>query len=153
MLRIQIDTEIARSAEDVFAFIANPENNPRWQRGMQSCVVTSEGAIGKGTTYAQVASFLGRRIESEFEVVDHRPGHSITGTSVAGSFPITFTRSVEPVGPDRTHVTAIVEGDASGFFRLAAPLLRVLVRTSVAGDYRRLKRLLEQKTLSSSNDI
>lgn len=55
---------------------------------------------------------------------------------------------MEPLGPARCRVSAVVEGDASGFFRLAAPLLRPLVARSVRGDYARLRRRLERGELA-----
>ena len=64
-------------------------------------------------------------------------------SSTSGSFPITFTRMVEPIDGG-TRVTAIVEGDARGFFKLAEPLLARMVRRSVDSDYRNLKRILEK---------
>ncbi len=109
---------------------------------MRECRITSPGPIGRGATYEQVASFLGKRIESQFVIVEFEPGHRIKGTTTAGAFPITFTRTVEAEG-DGARVTAVVEGDASGFFRIAAWALRRMVRRSVAADYQRLRRLLE----------
>ena len=41
------------------------------------------------------------------------------------------------------EVTAVVEGDGSGFFKLAEPLLARMVQRSVVMDYRNLKRVME----------
>ena len=41
------------------------------------------------------------------------------------------------------EVQASIRGDSSGLFRLATPLMKLLVGSSVRGDYRRLKELLE----------
>ncbi len=43
----------------------------------------------------------------------------------------------------RCRVTADVEGDPTGFYRIAAPLMEVLVRRSVHRDCERLKDILE----------
>jgi len=51
-------------------------------------------------------------------------------------------RSVAP-GGDGCLISANGRGDAGGLFRLMTPLVRALVKRSVAGDYKRLKRLLE----------
>lgn len=58
--------EIERPAAEAFEFIADFENNPRWQGGMRSCRWTSEGPLRVGSTYVQEASFLGRRIDTHF---------------------------------------------------------------------------------------
>ncbi len=133
---------ISRPPEEVFAYISNFENNPRWQGGMKEARFTSHGPLGVGSTYAQVATFLGRRVESTFEVIDYQPNRSVKATSTSGSFPITFTRIVEPVD-NGAKVSAIVEGDATGFFKLAQPLLARMVRRSVDADYANLKEILE----------
>ena len=142
MLRIQSTVFIKCSPEEVFTYIANPENNPDWQGGMRSCVITSEGPLDVGTTYQQVAAFLGRRIESNFEIVEYEAPRLIKGTTVESSFPITFTRTVE-AREGGTQVKTIVEGDASGFFKIATPLMRIMVKRSVDQDYARLKARLE----------
>ena len=85
---------------------------------------------------------MGRRVLSSFEVIALEPDHLIKITSTSGSFSITVTRSAEPLNGG-TNVTAIVQGNASGFFKLAEPLLARLVQRSVSKDYVNLKLLLE----------
>lgn len=144
MIEVTSELPVDRPTGEVFDFIADAENNPTWQDGMKSCRWTSDGPIGVGSTYEQHAAFLGKSIDSTFEVVAFEPGRSITITTLASTFPITVTRSVEPRGEDRCIVRARVQGDPSGVFRLAAPLMKRMVQRSVRGDYRRLKELLEQ---------
>ena len=147
MIQVTVNIQIDRPPAEVFAYIANFENNPKWQSGMVSARFTSTGPLSSGSTYEQEARFLGRPVFSSFEVIAYEPGQCIKITTVSGSFPITVTRSVQPNGSG-SDVTAVIEGDASGFFRLAEPLLEAFVRRSVEGDYRRLKTLLEAQGLS-----
>lgn len=142
-MKLHASREIARPASEVFDFVADSSNNPRWQQGQRSCVWTSAPPIRVGSTYEQEARFLGRNVLTSFEVLELDPGRSITISSTAGSFPIRVRRSVEPLGPDRARVTAEITGDPGGFFRLAAPLVRRMAQRSVDGDYDRLKALLE----------
>jgi len=142
MIRVESSIRIERAADDVFAYIANFDNNPDWQSGMVSARYTSEPPLGVGSTYAQVAKFLGRRVESNFAVVAYEPGRLVKITSTSGSFPITVTRSVEPA-ENGSLVHALVEGDASGFYKVAGPLMRRMVQRSVDSDYASLKELLE----------
>ena len=101
----------------------------------RSCRWTSPPPHGKGSTYDQVAGFLGRENVSSFRVLDHEPERRVRITTTRSPFPITETRIVEPLGADRSRVIAVVEGDAGGSFRIAGPLLRPLVARSVRGDY------------------
>jgi uncharacterized membrane protein len=143
MIKITTSTIINRPHQDIFAYITNFENNPKWQGGMVEAKFTSEGPLQKGSTYDQVAKFLGKQIISSFEVVEYKENETITIKSTASSFPIVVTRSVTPT-PKGTKVTAVVEGDAGGFFKIAQPLMKLMVKKSVKSDYKKLKKLLEQ---------
>ena len=112
-----------------------------WDAGSE---VYFRGAAGRGLDVRASGKVSGRRIESTFEVIDYEPDRMIKATSTSGSFPITFTRMVESTD-GVTKVTAIIEGDASGFFKLAQPLLARMVQRSVDGDYVNLKRVLEAR--------
>jgi hypothetical protein len=142
MRPVPVQVEIARSAGDVFAYLSDFENNPRWQRGMVSCRWTSPQPHGVGATYDQVAHFLGRDVVSSFVVLEQDDGHRVKISSTSGPFPITETRTVTPDGDGRCVVDALVEGDAGGFFRIAGPLVRLMVARSVRADYRRLREHL-----------
>jgi uncharacterized membrane protein len=143
MIDVRTSIEIDRPADDVFAFVAEFPNNPRWQRGQQSCRWTSPPPLRVGSTYDQHARFLGKDMVNSFEVVEHEPGRRVKFTSTAGTFPLTITRSVDPLGDSRSRFTEAVEGDPKGVFHLAEPLLRRLVRRSIRRDFPRLKALLE----------
>ena len=143
MLKVEVDIYVERSPEEVFEFISNFENNPIWQNGMQECTFTSEPPLGVGSTYQQVAQFLGRRIESDFEVIEYEAGKMVKAATVESSFPITFQRWVEPQDGG-TRVQAIITGDSSGFFRIAEPLMAWMTRRSINADYARLKEVLEE---------
>lgn len=135
--------EIDRPSDEVFAVIADFSRNPEWQRGMKSAVWTSDPPIRIGSTYDQVARFLGRDVTTSFEVVEYDPGRSITIESQASSFPIRVTRSVEPLADSRCRVIADVSGEPGRFFRLFGPVLAWMAERSVRGDYQRLKEVLE----------
>jgi hypothetical protein len=142
-MRMRSSVEIARPAAEVFAYISNFELNPTWQGGMRECRFTSEPPLRIGSTYDQVASFLGRRVESSFVVTALDPGASISIETTESTFPIRVTRSVEALGPGRSRATAVIEGGPGGVLRIFSPIMRVLAGRSVRGDYRRLRALLE----------
>lgn len=137
--------EIARPAAAVFDYIANMELNTTWQAGMRKCRVTSAPPLAVGSTYEQVASFMGREVKSSFVVTALDPGRSITIETVESTFPIKVTRTVEPLGEDRARVSASIVGGPGGFMGLLAPLMKRMAQRTVRGDYRRLKSLLERQ--------
>lgn len=143
MIQVEVRVEIERPAAEIFAYISNFENNPQWQNGMIDCRFTSEGPLRLGSTYVQQARFMGRTIESTFEVLAYQPGRMVKAGTTGGSFPITFQRMVDPQANGSSRVSAIITGDASGFFKLAEALMKPMVQRQIEGDYARLKRILE----------
>ncbi|MCA0986764.1 SRPBCC family protein [Guptibacillus algicola] len=128
----------------VFEYISNFENNPIWQGGMIEATFTSTGPLGEGSTYDQVATFLGRKIITSFVVTRFERNRCIQIQSVTSTFPIKVTRSVK-LADEGTLVSAVVEGDPGGLFKLAKPLLKRMVYRSVTNDYANLKTILENR--------
>lgn len=143
MIKVQVKVPIKLPKQEVFDFIANPENNPKWQGGMKKCVVTSPGPLGLGSEYQQEASFMGKPILTTFKITEFAPGHLIKGESIKSTFPITFKRIVE--GDDHEcEATAIVTGNPKGLMGWFPFLTRWMIRRSIKTDYQNLKKLLEQ---------
>lgn len=135
---VEHQVTIARPAAAVFGFVADFENNPRWQKGMVACRWTSEARMVPGATYVQEARFFGRRIDTHFQVTAVEPGRSISIASTVSTFPIQVTRRVEAV-EGGCRVIAHVRGQPTGLLKLFSGM----VARSVAKDYAQLKRLLE----------
>ena len=89
-----------------------------------------------------MATFLGRRIEYVNEITELTDDH-LTMRSVHSPFTMRVTYGFVPADHEHTQVSVRVEGDASGLYNLASPLLNAAVHRSIAGVLRRLKRLLE----------
>ncbi|TNE85999.1 MAG: hypothetical protein EP330_23985 [Deltaproteobacteria bacterium] len=134
--------DIAAPPQVVFDYVADFENNPHWQGGMESCRWTSPPPLAVGSTYEQRASFLGRTILTTFEVTAYEPGHSIRIESVVSTFPIQVTRTVEPLDGGGARVTAQVSGQPPWYLRL--PGMATLMRRAIAADYTRLRQVLER---------
>jgi uncharacterized membrane protein len=144
---VVVELEINRPLAVVWEYMENAEHNPEWLQNMQSARWKTDPPIRVGSCYDQVASFLGKEVRTSFEVTTLDPGRRITISSLPGSsFPVRITREVEPLGDDACRVAETTEGDASGFYRLAEPLMRPLVRRNIKRAYKQLKQLLETRT-------
>lgn len=142
MIEITATAEAPRPADELFAYVSDMSNNPRWQKGQVRCEWSTPPPIGVGSRYEQHARFLGRDIVSTFEVVEFAQGRRIRIRTVASPMPMDITREVEPMGDDRSRVTATIRGGPTGLLRLLDPLTERMVRRSVRGDYERLADLL-----------
>ena len=134
--------EIARPAGDVARYMFDWQNDPAWIGGISEARLLSDGDFGLGSQVERVASFMGKRIEYVLEVEDYQPGALLAMRSVRGPFPMTVTYEVTD-SRDGGRARVQVEGDASGFYKLAGPLLNLQAKRSIAADLRRLKALLE----------
>jgi hypothetical protein len=133
---------IGRPAAEVFTFLADAANNPRWQKGMKRCEWVTPGPIAVGSQYRQEASFLGRPVVSVFGVVEFAPGSRIVIETIESTFPIRVERSVAAVGPDSCRVSAEITGGPK-VPRFAQGMVAWPAQRSVKADYDRLVGLLE----------
>jgi uncharacterized membrane protein len=143
MITTRIDISIACPAAQVVARLSDFEKNPTWQNGMKSCTWITDPPLRIGSRYDQKAQFAGCDINSVFEVIEYEPGRRVRATTVRGTFPIAFTRWVEPIDDSTTRVQVIIEGDSTGLFRSLEPVMAPMVRRSIRKDYERLKVLRE----------
>ena len=73
MISFDLNTNIYRPLNQVFCFVATPENDFQWQYGTLTSTQISEGEIGIGTVFRSVGHFMGHRIESIYEVTEFEP--------------------------------------------------------------------------------
>jgi uncharacterized membrane protein len=142
MAKLEISSVINRPVEEVFAFVSNYENLPKWNSLSSEVKKTSEGPIGVGTTYRTVVKFLGQRIEGETEVTEYEPNRSIAHKAKSGPFPVENRTTFERV-EGGTQVSFITEAEPGGFFKLAEPLLVSMLKRQFEGDFANLKDLME----------
>lgn len=132
---------IRRPRADVAAFMFDPHNDLAWTGGIVESLPLSDGPLQPGSRVERVARFLGRTFAYEYEVLAVEPDCSVE-MSVARPFPMRIRYELEDAD-DGTLVRIRARGDPGRFFGLASPLLRRLVRRSIAKDLRRLRVLLE----------
>jgi Polyketide cyclase / dehydrase and lipid transport len=113
-----------------------------WIGAVTEARLVTEPPFGVSSQVARVATFLGKRIEYVNEVVEYLPGKRLATRSVRAPFPMTVTYEFEDASPG-TLVRIHAEGDPSGFYRVAGPLLSRAVRRGIEGDLGRLKATLE----------
>jgi uncharacterized protein YndB with AHSA1/START domain len=134
---------IERPIEEVFAFVTDPNNDPLWQSTSLETEQTSEGPVDAGTTFRNTSKFLGRRIDSTYEVTENDPPHKQCVRITSGPIPGSGCYLFEPANGGSTRFTQIFEAEAGGFFRLAEPLVARAIRRQMEADMETLKDLLE----------
>ena len=133
---------IRRPIEEVFGFLADFENIPRWNYATVETHKVSQGPIGVGTIYQQVRS-VPSRSEEHFEITAYDPPRRLAIRGQLGPFPSRLSYALDAI-PDGTRVTNAVQLELPGPGRLLGAVAVPRVRDAVAANLRKLKELLEQ---------
>jgi uncharacterized protein YndB with AHSA1/START domain len=133
---------IQRPAEEVFAFLADFENIPRWNYAIEETKKASAGPVGLGTRYRQTRSVPGQSVEG-FEVTVFEPARRLVIDGQIGPFQATISYELEAVA-GATRLVNTVELDPSHTtLRLAAPLATSRIKAAVAQNLSKLRLILE----------
>jgi uncharacterized protein YndB with AHSA1/START domain len=149
MIRAALSAVIDRPIQDVFAYVGDQTNTPRWQAGLVEVRRTSLGPIGVGTTHTLVRSFMGRRMEADNEYVAYEPNKRIAFRTTSGPVRLEASYLFEQT-PEGTRLTSAIEMDASGLMGLAEPLIAVGLRREMKAAFRVLKDVLETPKLATA---
>jgi carbon monoxide dehydrogenase subunit G len=131
-VRAELTIEIARTPEDVFAYLTDVSNLPAWQAGVKSATL-HDGRIKESR------SLRGRERHTTLEVVEQDEPRVFTLRALDSPVPFTVRHELEPADGG-TRLTVIAEGDVPGF---AAKLLARRAEGQFRKDFARLKKNLE----------
>jgi uncharacterized protein YndB with AHSA1/START domain len=140
--KIQHSVTINQPVEQVFAFITDTRNTTRWQPLISEARATLEGPAQIGTQVTEVRTFIGRKMEATYEIVELEPNKRIVLKSVGGPFPYKGTITFESLG-NATKVTFDAETEVRGFFKLADGVIAGSMRKSLETNLSTAKQVVE----------
>jgi uncharacterized protein YndB with AHSA1/START domain len=116
-------TVIDRPIEEVFAFLANGENDPTFSPRVLEIAKTTEGPPGVGTSYASTVKDAGVKTKREFKITEFDPPNRIRWTEVSKNL-ITVPEGGYELAPEGsgTRVTLHNTFVGHGPGKLIAPL-------------------------------
>jgi uncharacterized protein YndB with AHSA1/START domain len=130
MITVEKAIVIDRRAQDVFSYICDQTNAPRWQRGLVEVRRTTADPIGIGTKHTIVRTLMGRRVELTNEYTRYEPNRLVE-FRFWGSMPGQASYTVDSTGTVGARLTSRIEAQASGLLRLAEPLMAATLRRDV----------------------
>jgi uncharacterized protein YndB with AHSA1/START domain len=139
-MRIEFDLHLEAPREAVFAFLADPRNRPRWQSSLVAFEPVDDGPPRAGMRWRETARGAGRfeMAISAYEPPD-RWAERLASPRAEGEVDVRFA---EEDGGTRLAVTVDVR--IRGVARLAAPLVRLLLRREMRRDLARIPALLSE---------
>lgn len=143
MITYSKSIEIKAPVSEVFAFVSNPENIPKWQSEVANSKIISSGPIQEGTRFEETVKVIGKKMPTVCEVTDYQPtkrfgfrSDSSRMISYSGNF------HFEPIGRD-TKLTISAVFELKGFWRIIEPIFAFEVRKGIDHELKILKSILE----------
>jgi uncharacterized protein YndB with AHSA1/START domain len=132
---------VERPPEEVFAFLANAENDPQWRPAVLD--IKRVSGDGAGAVYEQgVKGPGGRRVAADVETTDYRPNELIAFRAIKGPVRPSGRYELSPEGTG-TRVRFSLEAELSGPKKwLLGGMVQKSMNNEVA-NLDNLKRVLE----------
>jgi hypothetical protein len=128
---------------DLFLFVANFENEPRWNPLVAGVAKVSEGQIRTGTLWREQLSIPLVRLTQLRRVIAYMPGTALAFENASG-FPVQVAYRFVPKGKgNSTLLIASSSIRLPGSYTVFGPLIRLVVRLVTKLLLRRLKKLVE----------
>jgi uncharacterized membrane protein len=133
---------INQTTPNIFAYISDFRNDPKWQEGIVEARANPDGPATVGTQVRTVRRFMGQRMDSTAQVTELEPNKRMALKSVSGPFPFSAQITLEPVDTT-TKVTFHVEIEPKGFFRLAEGMIAGNMKRDLEMSLANLKKQME----------
>jgi uncharacterized protein YndB with AHSA1/START domain len=133
---------IQRPTKEVFAFLADFENIPKWNYAIEETHKVSAGPVAVGTRYRQTRSVPSRNVEG-FEVTVFEPARRLAMHGQIGPFQATISYELEARAGATRLVNKVELDPSQAMLRLAAPLATPRIKAAVAQNLGELRLVLE----------
>ena len=137
---------INRSVEQVFDFVADERNEPRFNPKMLTVEKVTSGPVGEGTRFrTQIKAARQRNAEMSVELTAYERPRRLTSVSKLSNMEIEGTLTFDPV-PEGTRMRWSWDLVPRGILRLATPVIGLIGRREERTIWTSLKHLLERDT-------
>ena len=149
MSHVRGEITIKRAVEEVFDFVADQRNEPRYNDAMLESEKLTEGPVGAGTSFRAIVGNSGRPVEMLIEFVEFDRPRFIRETTHMAAMDIRGTLTFQPA-LEGTRMRWSWELVPHGVYRLMGPVLAQLGSRQEARIWASLKDYLEQPGLTTA---
>jgi hypothetical protein len=144
MINFSLSTQIYRSLKQVFSFVTTPENDFQWQYGTLASTQLSKGEMGIGTLFRSMGHFMGRRVESTYEVTEFEPNKKFGFKSLSGPMHSHTLYTFEVIeGSTRINISS--QASPRDLFKTADIIVEKKVKKQYKENLAMLKGVLEAR--------
>src|SRR5215208_5395932 len=145
-LDVSASVRIDATPADVAAVQFDPSRDPEWIGGVDRVESLTPPPLGLQSQVRRIGGFLGRPIEWIMRIDALEPDRHVGMHALRSPFPMDVDYFLQAIDGGRaTQASIRIRGEAKGMYGLPGPLLGPMVRRSVTGDLRRLKKIVEAK--------
>jgi len=141
-VRAEVTIEVARTPDDVFAYLTNVSNLPSWQSGVHSAQIEDGGLPRAGARIRESRHMLGRELNTMLEITDYDPPRLFVLKALNSPVPFTVRHELE-ASEAGTTMTVTGEGDAALVPGFASGIMARRAEKQFRKDFERLKKRLE----------
>jgi carbon monoxide dehydrogenase subunit G len=141
-VRAELSIEIARTPDEVFAFLTDVSNLTDWQSGVHSALIAGGGEPRAGARIVESRHLLGRELETTLDIAEYEPPRLFVLRALDSPVPFTVRHELAPAASG-TLLAVVGEGDAGLLPGFAAGIMARRAEKQFRKDFERLKRILE----------
>jgi hypothetical protein len=154
MPRFQREIMINRPIEEVFDFVTDARNEPRYNPRIVRVEKTTTGPIGRGTCFALVGKAMGRPTAVEYEITAYERPQRMTSRTIRGLplMDVESAETFEPVGGG-TRMRWVWEVKPRGVLgRLMTAVFARMPGRRLDTAFASIKRVLEREAFAARMD-
>ena len=141
-VRVERSVSIARPPAEVFAFVSDIRNDPKWHTDVREAKASTE-QVGVGTVFDVTLTKASMGVSGgTMTVEEYAPSSRVVFQGKMGKMEPRVSNRVEPDGTGARY-TRLVEIPARGTMSLMAPMMKRMIGKSNDGFLANLKRVLE----------
>lgn len=146
-IRIELAIEIPESRDEVFAYLSNLENNPRWNWAVVA-TTPLDGPLRRGTRYLQHRAWP-RPGSEVLEVTTYDPPHLLAVRGELDEGKVCYRYELTDIAPSRTrlHITVELESAIPG---RGADLYAARLGATLSTNLEALRSVVTGESLSSA---
>ena len=141
-MRLDMEIVVDRPIHEVFDAWADKEASPTWAAPVDEVRKLTDGPVGVGTKFSEIARVPGGRVENVIEITAFEPPDFMAGTwsgGMQGSWESSFSR----IDAGSTKLRLNVDVSPTGWMGKLEPLIGGVVRKKMSKDIESFKRSVE----------
>lgn len=142
MIQFDFGVLIDRSPGDVFKYVTDLSNLPKWQTIIHEIKPADLKPMGVGATFSLTVEILGRKQEGLMMVTHYEPDSLFGYETKAGPSSVKAQITFKQVGTG-TRLAISAQAEPAGVLKLAEGAIQSQMKTQMQNNLNRLKSILE----------